>query len=148
MAIRLQPVGLILATIYFRLTYSLLISPSRDRSTPCQREGDFVTFLCRITDEYVAGGTVWNGSIFDCPSINDIANNQIYLPHIPNSYYNPTCNDGKIIAETVGQNQSVFFTRLSLTASREMDGGTVACSFLGISHLQSETLEIGGLLCM
>ena len=117
-----------IATILL-LTLSYIISLiSANNSLNCDYQGnclcpdDVLTFLCNVSDGVA---TVWKGSIFDCPNIE----NQIVLRHSRfKEGISVPCNDHrKVIAYSIESTNNSYISQLNVTVSPEMQNLTVEC---------------------
>ena len=112
----------------------------------CACPGQNLIFTCTI----VAGRvTIWRGSAFDCPGNQ----NEIQLLH--NGFSNPgalvgECNDGAIVAESVGVNGTCYTSQLNVTVSRRLHNKTVTCSESSNSNeIGKSRINVAGkTLCM
>ena len=81
------------------------------------------------------GSTVWQGSalLIECPST------EFHLRHsqFSNSQAYKECNDGAIIARSVGSQGQCYTSMLSVTVGQEMVNQTIECVY---NNLATETI--------
>ena len=85
----------------------------------CTCPGYIQTFECRV---YGAGITIWQGTVIQSTCV-------IRLRH---SQYNNSgaineCNDGAIIASSIGVLEDVYTSQLNVTVEQDTINGTVEC---------------------
>ena len=88
----------------------------------CACPGQVLTYNCTVV-----GGraTLWSGTAFDCSP------NEIILRH--NEFNDGTsgeCNQGAIIAQSVGVQDNCFTSQLHVTVSGGLHNKTVNCSMI------------------
>ncbi len=117
----------------------ILVSPTLPNGRQCFCPGDVETYTCTV----VGGGvTLWSGTAFDCPSIN----NAVALAHFLYSGGTAigTCTSGAISGvgtsvDTSGA-EPCYTSEMSVTISANMDGQSVVCSrdniVIGIDFLR------------
>ena len=86
----------------------------------CTCLGHTQTFECVV---FGPGITLWQGTAFRCPT------SVIRLRH---SRYNDSgaiggCNDGAIVASSVGVLENLYTSKLNVTVGQEMINGTIEC---------------------
>ena len=105
----------------------------------CTCLGHSQIFECVV---YGGGLTIWQGTAFHC------SGNQIQLRH---SQYNNSlgaigeCNDGAIVASSVGVSGDHYTSQLNVTVGQEMINGTIECMHEDIQQNRTvgqKTLEI------
>ena len=70
-----------------------------------------------------AGATVWRGSVFNCPEIN----NEILLLLNINSTEQWHCNDGAITARIIRAENNNYTSQLTVNVSAELLGTDISC---------------------
>ncbi len=106
-------------------------------------------FVCSVEDDSHHAGTVWRGTAFNCSSVLSITNNQIYLAHLQySSYARGSCNGGGLSAESVGVNNSLYTSTLTvMPGSLEAPNGKkIDCSLSGAPIFGSVVFRVGGKL--
>ena len=91
--------------------------------------------------------TVWSGTAFNCPSVTSITNNRIYLNHLQySSYARGSCNGGALSAESVGVNNSLYTSTLTvMPGSLEVPNGkTIDCSLSRVTIFGLVIFRVGG----
>ena len=91
----------------------------------CVCLGDNLTINCTVlatADEV----TIWKGTAFDCED----RNNKITLIH--NRFMSPggtskDCNNGAIVAQSIGVEDSQYSSQLNVTVTDDMAGKTIMC---------------------
>ncbi len=118
----------------------------------CLKEGDMLVARCTVEDEAGTGATVWSGSnsVFNCPSVNSILDEQIYLLH---GWFNHTtiqnprvfCTQN-IAGEIIEYYSSHYTSILNVSAvTYEMNNGYIFCrSFYEIEAVGEVQLAVGG----
>ena len=120
------------------LHVSCQVSLIRDYDPDCIIEGTVITLNCTVEDSYDGfGATIINGSqaIFDCPSVNTIADNKLYLEHSQMQSAEASCGhfvSGRIV-EVVNE---TYIAQIDITTTIDMDGKYVECRELGMQDLQ------------
>ncbi len=100
----------------------------------CIIEGTVITLNCTINDRHNGfGATVIYGSqaIFNCPSVNTITDNKLYLQHSQMQSATSSCGDfvsGQIVEVING----TYIAQIFITTTIAMNGEYVECSELGI----------------
>ena len=104
------------------LMLPVLISASNslqcDNHSNCICPGNTLAFVCSITG---GAGTVWKGSIFNCPG------NEILLRHAIGSEASGMCSNGTVVASVIEFTSTSYISQLNVTVSPEMHNGTVEC---------------------
>ena len=84
-------------------------------------------FECSV---FETGFTVWNGTLFNCPS----SNNKIILFH--NQYTSSggivrSCNneDVTIVGESIGVDGNNYTSRITVTGSSDLTGAIIECRY-------------------
>ena len=121
------------------------LPPQRDTGLGCFREGEEVNYTCTVVDtNNGSGSTRWTGTAFDC--VNRSPRNAI---HLFNADFVAgvvgDCNNGAIVARSVGVDGDDYTSVLTINVSRSFDGQTVSCGLLGGSPIGSGTLQVGGI---
>ena len=107
----------------------------------CVLDGMSVSYDCIVTDvsSPPIGSTIWLGSAFNCPS----ASPQISLPHFQFvSGVSGSCGDLTVMS--VGVNGREYTSRLTLTATTELNEKTINCTLSGVVLFGSDTIRVGG----
>ncbi len=119
---------------------------NKNQVSSCYSTNDTAVFVCTVIDANHYYGTDWSGTVFNCPSVNSISNNMIFLPHQQfSSIARGTCNDGTIVAEGTEVNGSLYTSTLTIApVMLDMNGQTIICSISGITIFGTETLRVGG----
>ncbi len=112
-----------------------MLPVQRTTGLGCIPEGQPVSYECTVTDDDGNSSTLWQGSAFNCPSGSDT----ISLNHFPNGV---TVNCGDLSAMSFGVSGNNYTSRLTLTATAELNGRTIECSRSGIG-VGSDTLKTG-----
>ena len=102
-----------------------------------------VSYDCTVSDTFRSSSTVWQGSSFNCSSGLSVANNRISLPHV--DFVNGaggTCGDLSVIS--TGVNGVEYVSRLTLTATAELNGRTLECTMGGVNEVGNDTIKTGG----
>ncbi len=120
----------------------LVLPIDKTTGLDCILEGKNVSYVCTVNDDDGGRSTLWRGSAFNCPSSS--SNAVISLTH---SLYEPngvsgSCGD--LSAMSVGVSGNNFTSRLTLTATAELNGMTIECTRSGIVVLGNDTLRTGG----
>ena len=95
-------------------------------NTICACPGETLNFTCTIISTSGTSGaaTIWNGSAFTC------SENEIPLLHNGFNSSNGqsgVCNNGAILARSVGVNGNCYTSQLRVTVSAGLNNKTVAC---------------------
>ena len=99
----------------------LIISAQADG---CVCPNDILTYNCTVNGTATAS-TVWTGTAFDCPS-----SNQTVLLH--SRFADGTtkeCNNGGIIARSIGVEISEYTSELTVIVTAELLGKTIMCIY-------------------
>ena len=91
----------------------------------CIPEGSNISYQCTVVDTSSIGSTVWSGSAFQCPDSSD----QINLLHSQFSEVGGLPSCGTLQTTSLRVNGSNYVSQLSLTATTELNGTTISCSF-------------------
>ena len=105
-------------------------------SSGCSCPGDQLTFDCLVEDGVA---TVWQGSAFDC---NHEGPNMIILRHSQFSQQPPAggeCNDGRIVAQSIGVFNGTFMSQLNVTVTEDMNNKTIKCAAEHVNGTQSNS---------
>ena len=123
------------------------LPPQRDTGLGCFREGGEVNYTCTVVDtNNGSSSTRWTGTAFDC--VNRSPQNAIHLFNADFASAEGAsgdCNNGAIVAQSVGVDGNDYTSVLTINVSRSFDGQTVSCSLLGGSPVGSDTLQVGGI---
>ena len=106
----------------------------------CIPEGRNVTYQCTVNDTSSVGSTVWSGSAFQCPDNS----NQINLLHNQfdeKSGVLPSCGTLRTTSLRVNEGSN-YVSQLSLTATTELNGTTISCSFG--NSAEEDAITLGG----
>ena len=90
----------------------------------CICPGDVLTYVCSS----MGALTVWKGSAFQCEQGG--SSHEIHLLH--RKFVNGTsgvCNNGAIVAYSIGVIDNRYTSQLNVTVSPEMDNRTVECAY-------------------
>ena len=107
-----------------------------EETNDCAFDGDTLTFNCTVLSS-AGGATVWMGTAFDCP------NNEITLLH---SLYKSgqgaigVCNNGAIVAQSLGVEDSYYTSQLNITVTSNMIGKNITC--VNALNLTSEVVQL------
>ena len=85
----------------------------------CTCPGYIQTFECRV---YGAGITIWQGTAIHIPCVIRLRHSQYN-----NSRAIKECNDGTIIASSIGVLGDVYTSQLNVTVEQDAINGTVEC---------------------
>ena len=106
----------------------------------CIPDGRNISYQCTVNDTSFIGSTIWRGTAFECPGSGD----HINLLH---SQFNqsemtglPLC--GTLRTTSLKVNGSIYVSQLSLTATTELNGTTISCSFGALT--EEDTITVGG----
>ena len=107
----------------------------------CVLDGMSVSYDCMVTDPSSPPirSTVWLGSAFNCP----LASLQITLLH-PHFGSGVSDSCGGLTAMSVGVSGTEYTSRLTLTATDELNGKTINCTLSGVVLEGSDTIRVGG----
>ena len=105
-----------------------------EETNDCVCDGDTLIFNCTVLGR-TGGATVWRGTAFDC------VNTDITLLH---SAYKPgrgafgVCNNGAIVAQSLGVEDSYYTSQLNVTVNTNMTGKTIMC--VNVLNLTSQAV--------
>ncbi len=131
---------LLCAFLVLQATSGLVLPVERTTGPGCIPEGNTVSYECTVTDNGGFRSTLWRGSAFNCPS----SLSRIILVHIlfqPNGE-SGTCGD--LSATSVGVSGDDYTSRLTLTATAELNGTIIECTRSDSVVVGSDTLTTGG----
>ena len=76
-------------------------------------------------DDSAAGATVWTGTAFDCPEIED----ELTFLHTRNRFTNTSrgCNDGAITGRGIRIEENRYTSQVNIMVDSYMDGKSVEC---------------------
>ena len=92
----------------------------------CVCPGDTLTYECTVTGGIL---TIWTGTAFECPSIN----NEILLLHDTYGSVSGSCNNGDIVARSLSAEGNNYTSQLNVTITPETAGKTIECFGSGFS---------------
>ena len=125
------------------------LPPQRDTGLGCFREGEVVNYTCTVVDtdsgSGIVGSTRWTGTAFDC--VNRSPQNAIHLFNADFATVQGAsgdCNNGAIVARSVGVDGDEYTSVLTINVSSSFDGQTVSCGLQGESLIGNDTLQVGG----
>ncbi len=124
--------------LVLQATTGLVLPVERTTALGCIPEGNTVSYECTVTDDDGFRSTIWRG--FNCPS----RSSGIILVHIlfqPNGE-SGTCGD--LSATSVGVSGNDYTSRLTLTATAELNGTIIECTRSDSVVVGSDTLKTGG----
>ena len=104
----------------------------------CTCLGYTQTFECTV---FGAGYTIWNSTLFDC------SNQEIRLRHSRyssvDSPANGECNQGSVMAKSIGIHHQCYISHLTVTIEEEMINSTIECSAYNIAemHMTRTTID-------
>ena len=115
-----------------------MLPEERTTGLGCIPVGSTVSYQCTVTDDSSrgVGSTVWNGNVFNCSSLS-----QISLNH-PQFLSGMSCGD--LVAIGVRVNGTEYTSKLTLTATLEMNGRMINCTFSSIDLVGSDNIRVGG----
>ena len=121
-------------------TPGLVLPVERTTGLGCIPEGSTVSYECTVSDTSnpLIASTVWQGSAFTC-SLSEI--NLRHSSFEPNGV-SGFCGD--LSAMSVGVNGNEYTSRLTLTATTELNGMTINCTLSSVVDFGSDTVKIGG----
>ncbi len=103
--------------------------------------GRTVSYECTVSDpsDPPAASTVWQGSAFTCTLSR--------ISFLHSSSFEPngvsgSCGD--LSAMSVGVNGNEYTSRLTLTATAELNGMTINCTLSSVVDFGSDTVKTGG----
>lgn len=102
------------------------VTPGYKTINQCVCPGDSLIYTCRLHGD-ANGATVWNGTAF-----NGCLHNEITLLH---SFFTPqqgvlgTCNNGAIVARSLGLEGSNYTSQLNVTITSNLAGKTITCAY-------------------
>ena len=123
---------------------SCQVNLTRNFDPDCIIEGTVVTLTCTVEEDRNDGSvaTIISGSpvIFDCPSVNTVEDNRLYLEHSANTSTIAVCGDfvsGRLMEVRNGS----YIAQISITTTIAMNGGNVECCVLGIQDCRQIQLD-------
>ena len=102
--------------------------------------GETANFICTVIDNMTTGNTFWTGTAFGCDQ------NRILLVNADfEGGTTGVCNNGTVVAQSVGVDDNCYTSNLSVTLSPQLDGTTVECRSVGnytltVSGMQQDAL--------
>ena len=117
----------------------LVLPEERTTGLGCIPERKNISYQCKVNDttNRLTGSTIWSGSAFHCP----LHSNQINLLHSQFSEMRSVLC-GTLMARLVREDGSCYESQLSLTATTELNGTTISCSFGPLN--ESDSIVVGG----
>ena len=116
-----------------------MLPVERNTGLGCIPVGMTVYYECTVNDDD-RGNTVWQGSVFNCPSPS-----AIILAHFLYESTGSTGSCGKLSAMSVGVSGNEYTSRLNLTATLELNEMTIECTVGGsMIIVGSDILRTGG----
>ncbi|XP_064393678.1 uncharacterized protein LOC135341095 isoform X5 [Halichondria panicea] len=99
-----------------------------------------VSYECTVTDplDPPVASTVWQGSAFTCSS------SKISFLHSSFEPNGVSGSCGDLSAMSVGVNGNEYTSRLTLTATAELNGMTINCTLSSVVDFGSDTVKTGG----
>ena len=121
-------------------TPGLVLPVERTTGLGCIPEGSTVSYECTVTDttDPLIGATVWLGSAYTCSS------SEINLRHSSFESNGVSGFCGDLSAMSVGVNGNEYTSRLTLTATAELNGMTINCTLSSVVDFGSDTVKTGG----
>ena len=121
------------------LVNGLVLPKERTTGVGCIPEGRIVSYQCTIIDTFGIAATIWRGSAFSCLE----SSSQIVLVH--SQYESGLLSEcGNLTAMNVGINGTEYISRLTLTATTELNGTVISCTLSNVVLIGSDTLSVGG----
>ena len=124
--------------------HGLVFPEERTTGLGCIPEGRTVSYQCTVTDtsDPPIGSTIWRGSAFMISGCIE-SSLQITLAH--SSYeIGAIAVCGNLTAVSVGVSGTEYTSRLTLTATTELNGTVISCTLAGIVVIGSDTVYVGG----
>ncbi len=112
----------------------------------CIVEGTVVTLTCTVEDRKNGSvATIISGSqaIFDCPSVNTVEDNRLYLQHSEMESAVAYCGDF-VSGRLVEVLKFVYIIQINIITTIEMSGGYVECSELETQD--SEEIQLANII--
>ena len=121
-------------------TPGLVLPVERTTGLGCIPEGSTVSYECTVSDtsDPPIASTLWLGSAFTCSSSNI---NFLHSRFEPNGV-SGSCGD--LSAMSVWVNGNEYTSRLTLTATAELNGMTINCTLSSVVDFGSDTVKTGG----
>ena len=117
----------------------LVLPEERTTGLGCIPEGRNVSYQCTVDGVVL---TVWTRSAFTCPAASD----SVVLLHslftLPGGV-SDSC--GGLTAMSVGVNGTEYTSRLTLTATAELNGRMISCNIDGSELIGSDIIRVGGI---
>ncbi len=123
----------------------LVLPVERTTGLGCIPEGRIVSYECTVTDplDPPVASTVWLGTAFNCPSQAGSLNNRITIPH-NQVLSGSTGGCSSLSAMSIGFNENDYTSRLSLTATNDLNGLTIICTLSDVVIVGNDTIIVGG----
>ena len=121
-------------------TPGLVLPVERTTGLGCIPEGSTVSYECTVSDtsDPPIASTLWLGSAFTCSSSNI---NFLHSRFEPNGV-SGSCGD--LSAMSVGVNGNEYTSRLTLTATTELNRRNINCTLSSIVDVGSDPIKTGG----
>ena len=131
------------ANLTVEATPGLVLPEERTTGLGCIPEGKTVSYQCTVVGSLSPpGSTVWLGSAFNCFDSSDL----IVLHHFMyNTQTGARGSCGDLTAMSVGVNGTEYTSRLTLTATTELNGRMVNCTLNGVELIGSDTIKVQGI---
>ena len=114
-----------------------MLPEERTTGLGCIPEGRNVSYQCTVDG---AGVTIWIGSAFTCSAASIALIHYTRFMQPNGAIYN--CGD--LTAMSVGVNGTEYTSRLTLTATTELNGRMINCSHNGVELIGTDTIRVGG----
>ena len=123
-------------------TPGLVLPQERTTGLGCIPEGRTVSYQCTVVESGTPlGSTVWLGSAFNCFGSSHL----IALPHFQySSQTGARGRCGDLTAMSVWVNGTQYISRLTLTATAELNGKMINCTSSGTELIGSDTIKVQG----
>ena len=121
-------------------TPGLVLPAERKTGLGCIPEGRTVSYECTVTDplDPPVASTVWQGSAFTCSS------SKISFLHSSFEPNGVSGSCGDLSAMSVGVNGNEYTSRLTLTATTELNRRNINCTLSSIVDVGSDPIKTGG----
>ena len=117
-------------------TQDFIIPHERTTRQGCIAQGEIISYECTVDGGVV---TIWTGSAFNCSAVSiALLHDQFTQP----DRVSGTCGD--LTAMSVGVSGTQYISRLTLTATTELNGRMVNCTLAGEELIGSDTIRVGG----
>ena len=106
-------------------TPRFVLPKERTTGLGCIPEGRTVSYQCIVNDQSGIGtSTTWHGNVFNCPGSSPL----ITLPH-DEFQFGVKSKCGNLTAVSIGVNETEYTSRMTLTATTELNGRMINCTF-------------------